>query len=132
MQQIEKSHNIVHLSFRYHKMSASQSRKRARGPVDSDDLTQPAHGPRDLAQNISNMDRETLETLLLQAAHTHRDVSEIVQIATDCRMRAEQERVIGFDHRSKAAWKAMNVDYSNMKGSHQYNMAGEVRMQIEG
>lgn len=81
---------------------------------------------------ISDLDRGSLEGLLLQACKIHRDVSMTVEHVTARRVRTEQARVTTFDHFSKSAWKAINVDYSSMKGSNQFDMAGNVIQQIEG
>ena len=42
----------------------------------------------------------------------------------------ERSKVVEFDHLSKAAWKEINVKYSGLNGTRQYEGAGEAYRQV--
>lgn len=83
------------------------------------------------ARNHSDVSARILEEALRLAKEDRARTEEEFQLAKDERLkmeeaaRLERSKTTDFDYLSKIAWKALNVTYRKLKGSHQYDMAGE-------
>ncbi|KAL4905212.1 hypothetical protein BDW74DRAFT_178215 [Aspergillus multicolor] len=66
----------------------------------------------------------TIDTLLATAASKHADIHALVTAAISHKQRAESARVTNFDHYSRSVWREINVSYSRLSGSKQYDKCG--------
>lgn len=80
----------------------------------------------EIRQLLPSLGGPAILNLLTQAAETHPDVRANISSAITKKREAEARRVINFDYYSKDIWKEINVNYSSMSGSKQYNKAGDV------
>ncbi|OJJ32684.1 hypothetical protein ASPWEDRAFT_42695 [Aspergillus wentii DTO 134E9] len=79
-----------------------------------------------MRQYIDQLDREKLASIVHQATQAHPDVALMVTAAIREIREKERRRIINFDFYSKAIWRKINIKYSSMTGSKQYDIAGEV------
>ncbi|MCJ1391275.1 hypothetical protein MMC18_004138 [Xylographa bjoerkii] len=115
-------------------MAAPQpKRKRA----DTAGVAQPAPTANKHLQAILSLPDATIAGLLLHAAGQHPDVAAniaaaVERVTAQNDAHAESARVIDFDHYSKTAWRAINLQYKSMKGSYQYNASCGVQDDVVG
>ncbi|MCJ1398459.1 hypothetical protein MMC11_001659 [Xylographa trunciseda] len=114
-------------------------RKRA----DSTSIPQPDPLKIDYLPTILSLEAGTIANLLSDAAHKYSDVALTI-IAEKRRFisverekakndaLAQSAKVIDFDHYSKTAWRAINLQYKSMKGSYQYNASFGVQKDVVG
>ncbi|MCJ1244868.1 hypothetical protein MMC30_002069 [Trapelia coarctata] len=81
---------------------------------------------------IESLPVPILRDILQAAAKKHPDV--VVRILDEkIRLeRTERSKTVDFDYLSKSAWKVLNVTYRKLKGSHQYDLAGEAESSVVG
>ena len=76
---------------------------------------------------ISSFPKGKVLEILWAAALAHPDVADRIK---NEHAEIERARVISFDYLSKSAWKTLNVEYSRLSGSHQYQKAGEAEREV--
>ncbi|RDW83766.1 uncharacterized protein DSM5745_04092 [Aspergillus mulundensis] len=79
---------------------------------------------------IPELDAATIHTLLATAASKHSDIHALVTAAINSKQRAESARVLNFDHYSRSVWREINVTYSRLGGSKQYDKAFDVYNEV--
>ncbi|KAL5338583.1 hypothetical protein BJX70DRAFT_398530 [Aspergillus crustosus] len=80
----------------------------------------------DLLPLIPSLGGKTIIELLTYAARAHPDVHTALERAITEKRQEEYRRVETFSYESGHSWKQINVTYSSMSGSKQYNFAGDV------
>ncbi len=85
----------------------------------------PVPGTLQIVQSIQLLPQQTIHNILVLAAQQHPDVAANLKNELARIRAAESAKTIDFDGYSKTAWKAINVTYSRMSGSKQYDFAGE-------
>ena len=80
----------------------------------------------DCAGAVSRLPEKKVRELLLQAARTNPGILALIKVETDRLDGIERAKIIDFDHLSKTAWRAINVDYADLKSSYQYERSGDV------
>jgi hypothetical protein len=80
----------------------------------------------DLRPLIPSLGPEKILALLTQAAETTPSVRQLIQTAVTAKRLEESRRVINFDWHSKSIWKEINITYSRLNGSRQYEASGDV------
>lgn len=92
---------------------------------------QPPPSTRNIAKSLESLSQNTIHNLLVQAALRHSDVLESITGAYEDVRATEQAKVIHFDCDSKAVWKKLNVEYSSLSGSKQYDRSYDVVQYID-
>ncbi|CAG8140666.1 unnamed protein product [Penicillium salamii] len=77
-------------------------------------------------QLVDKIDAQEVAKILIQAAQAHPDVMTMLDDSFRAMVERERARVITFDHYSSSIWRQINVSYSSMRGSKQYEQAFEV------
>ncbi|KAJ5935789.1 hypothetical protein N7466_005336 [Penicillium verhagenii] len=77
-------------------------------------------------QEMQGLKAEQLTELLHKAAALHPDVNLMITTAIEKSREERQKHVVNFDQYSGSIWRQINVDYSSMRGSKQYEMAFDV------
>ncbi|MCJ1360389.1 MAG: hypothetical protein MMC33_010394 [Icmadophila ericetorum] len=83
----------------------------------------PTHPTSDFSALLKTLSQPTIKQILIQAARDHPDVAQSIRSYHEHVVAAERAKVIDFDRNSKEAWKAINVTYAKLSGSHQYDRA---------
>ncbi|KAK2758357.1 hypothetical protein FQN54_004206 [Arachnomyces sp. PD_36] len=110
-------------------MAEAQGTKRARANTAGD-----THAPLDsekLRKYVQQLDRDTLTSIVVQAATSYADVNASINDAIRKIREKERNRVIDFDHYSGSVWREINVTYSSMKGSKQYDKSFDVAHDVQ-
>ena len=80
----------------------------------------------DAEKAMAGLPLGVLQEIISAALERHPDTADIVKRHVDKLHAANAAKVIEFDHHSKTVWKAINVDYKKMSGSHQHDMVPNV------
>jgi hypothetical protein len=80
---------------------------------------------------IDGLPREIVYQALKSAAAAHKDVAELVLSQHARIVATERAKVIDFDHYSKSAWKVINVTYSRLSGSKQYEASFDAASSVQ-
>ncbi|KAL2784474.1 hypothetical protein BJX66DRAFT_343995 [Aspergillus keveii] len=83
-------------------------------------------GMDELRPLIPSLGPEKILALLTQAAESTPSVRTLIQTAITAKRLEESRRVINFDWHSKSIWKEINITYSRLNGSRQYEASGDV------
>jgi hypothetical protein len=75
---------------------------------------------------IPSLGQEKILALLTRAAETTPSVRTLIQSAITAKRLEESRRVINFAWHSKSIWKEINITYSRLNGSRQYEASGDV------
>ena len=75
---------------------------------------------------------ETIRSFLAAAAYRYPPIASLILDEHRKIAAAQQARVIDFDHYSKSAWKVINVTYSKLSGSRQYEASFQAAASVEG
>lgn len=106
---------------------AGTSRKRARASSKSNkhepsiDRAQASK----IAKSIATLKPDIVGNILLEAAIRNPDVATLVESHAASVKQSEQAKVVDFSHHSKSVWKTINVTYSRLSGSKQFDASGD-------
>ena len=106
---------------------ADQSRKRARTASSTDKPKSVTEASRaaQLPALLATLDNKTVQDILLHVATRDSKVATLIEDKATRIRKAEQAKVINFDSHSKTVWKTINVTYSRLSGSKQFEASGE-------
>jgi hypothetical protein len=79
---------------------------------------------------INALPAELVREMLSTAALMHEDIAELIVSQHNKIVVAARAKVIDFDHYSKSTWKAINITYSRLSGSKQYEFSGEAASSV--
>lgn len=74
---------------------------------------------------LATLDNKTVRDILLDVATKQSKVATLIEDKATRVRKAEQAKIISFDPHSKAVWKIINVTYSRLSGSKQFDASGE-------
>jgi hypothetical protein len=86
----------------------------------------------DIIPIIAALPVETVRSFLAAAAYRYSPIASLVLDEHRKIVEAQQAKVIDFDHYSKSVWKVINVTYSKLSGSRQYEASSEAIASVEG
>ena len=107
---------------------ASVKRQRANTAGDFTDAAAPTKPAlnHDLETAIDALDATIIRSLLLGAAQANEHLASLIREQHDALLLKQSAIVINFDWLSKESWKELNVKYDRLRGSKQYDRAGDV------
>lgn len=79
---------------------------------------------------INALPVDLVRKILSKASLKHGDVAELIVFEHNKIVAAARAKVIDFDYYSKSAWKTINVTYSRLSGSKQYEFSGEAASSV--
>lgn len=91
----------------------------------------PAQAAR-LPELLATLDQSTIKKILLEAATHYPRVAKLIEKHSDRVVQAEKAKVINFDYHSKSVWKTINVQYSRLSGSQQFDASGDAYHSVKG
>ena len=106
---------------------ADRPAKRARATSNSETthtITDPVRLT-DLFTSIQSLDEATVRSLLFTAASESPAIAGQIEIKVAIIKKAESNVVRDFSHFSKSVWYTLNKEYSRLKSSRQFEVAGE-------
>ncbi|OXV11034.1 hypothetical protein Egran_01207 [Elaphomyces granulatus] len=128
-------------------MDARTSAKRVRADSGGTALLLPSGNANPAAGSsqvsATSVDADTLQAMLdklpsswkngalLQAALKYPDVRQMVFTEMQITEGRENRRIIDFDYHSRSVWKSLNVTYSKLSGSRQFEAAFDVQSSID-
>ena len=104
----------------------------------TDSLPQPAQlamsraAPKfDCEKGVARLPVQRLRDLVIAAARTYPSFMELIQDEVNKIDAEHAAKVVDLDYHSKTAWRVLNVEYSKLSGSHQYDRAWDAVETIE-
>ncbi|KAF7629611.1 hypothetical protein F9C07_2287625 [Aspergillus flavus] len=95
--------------------------------------TQPANGAinsEELLRLVDQLSHDQLRDIVIKAAEAHSDVATHIKNTIEEMREKERNRVINFGSLSKSVWYSINVAHRKLKGSRQYDVAGDVWYEV--
>ena len=78
-----------------------------------------------IAKSIATLKPDIVANLLLEAAIGNPDVATLVKSHAASVKQSERTIDVDFSHHSKSVWKTINVTYSRLSGSKQFDASGD-------